>query len=117
MGMPSAGVWVLIYRRWVCASSRAISSSKSKMRPSNHGPISITASGKLPSGHSSEATIVCIHVVPHLGEAHTKMSPGRWLYEAHLELSMRADLYTFCCGLIQASYSCATLGQGAATHY
>src|SRR5215213_7919512 len=41
-------------------------------------PISITAPGKLPSGHSSEATIVCIHVVPHLGGAQTKMSPWRW---------------------------------------
>src|ERR687890_641039 len=51
MGMPSAGVWVLMKRRWVCAPSRAISLSKSKMRRGpEHRPISFFGPRKVAVG-------------------------------------------------------------------
>jgi hypothetical protein len=86
-GIPSAGVCVLMHRRWVCASSRARTESIGSKRLSSHGAMCITGPGASPSGKSSATTMVCIQVVPHFGGVHTKMSPARPSKSAQRRLS------------------------------
>src|SRR4051794_11055 len=67
--------------------------STGSKRASSHGLMMLTTSGA-PSGKSTVATIVCIHVVPALGGVHTKMSPGRCTNRSHRELSETGVLYS-----------------------
>ena len=55
-----------------------------------HGEIVMTGPGALPSGQSRLATMACVHVVPHFGGVHTKMSPGRGPNPAQRRLSKTA---------------------------
>ena len=71
-------------------------------RASSHGAIS-TAGPGAPSGNSSAATIVCIHVVPHFGGVHTKMSPGRETKRCHRRLSKMMLRYSRSIGRSTAS--------------
>ena len=49
----------------------------------------MTGPGAWPSGQSRLATMACVHVVPHFGGVHTKMSPGRGSNPAQRRLSNR----------------------------
>ena len=75
--MPSAGVWLFMKRRWVCAASSACSVGAGMIFISIHGLMARTGPGASPAGQSRLATIVCIQVVPHFGGVQTKTSPGR----------------------------------------
>ena len=50
----------------------------------------MTGPGAWPSGQSRLATMACVHVVPHFGGVHTKMSPGRGPNPAQRRLSKTA---------------------------
>ena len=86
-GMPSAGVCVLIERRCVCASSRAIISSIGVNSASSQGATVMTGPGESPSGKIRLFTIVWVQVVPHFDGVHTKMSSGRGVKRAQRRLS------------------------------
>src|SRR6202035_1464148 len=92
--MPSAAVCVLTERRWVCASRRATTTSTGSKRASIHGAISVTGPGASPFGNNRLLTIVCIHVVPHFGGVHTKISPGREVKYSHRRLSETTVRYS-----------------------
>jgi hypothetical protein len=90
IGMPSAGVCVLMKRRCRCAARRPRISSIGSNSASSQGDISSTGPGTSPSGERRLATIVCIQVVPHFAGVQTKMSSGRGVKPAQRRLSATA---------------------------
>ena len=77
LAMPSSGVWVLMNRRCVWASSSANTSVRARVTMSIHGESVSNGSGSSGSCKMSSAQIICVHVVPHFGGVLMMMSPGR----------------------------------------
>src|SRR6185436_17479510 len=67
------------------------------------GEISHSGPGAAPSWNNNAATIACIHVVPHFGGVHTKMSPGRGVNRFHRRLSDTTPRYSRSIGRCTAS--------------
>ncbi len=83
IGVQSAGLCVLMNRRWGIVSTLAIMSSNGTIRASSQGLRSKAGAGASPWGHNSEATMPCIHVVPDFGAVVMKMSSGRAVNRSH----------------------------------
>ena len=89
--MPSSGVWVLMNRRCGCAARRAHTSSRSLISQSSHGDSSLSGAGRSGVWNTSNAQIICIHVVPLFDRVLMTMSPGRKGKPVHRPLSSSAD--------------------------
>ncbi len=92
-GMPSSGVWVLTKRRWVCASSRARTSSIGRVVQSSHGDRSAIGAGSSGVPKIRSAQIICVHVVPCLVRVLITMSPSRKANPSHRPLSSSDERY------------------------
>ena len=89
-GIPLAGVCVFMKRRCVWDAIVVWTTSIGMSSNSIHGEIVMIGPGALPSGQSRLATMACVHVVPHFGGVHTKMSRGRGSNPAQRRLSKTA---------------------------
>ena len=76
-GSPSNGVWLLMNRRWVCASRSATTDSRSLVSISSHGEIWSSDRSKVGVWNTRSAQIICIQVVPHFAGVLMMMSSGR----------------------------------------